>query len=149
MSVGAIVRNAKIEVRCGSCGRVNAVPVKRADQQPSCGACHVPLALAEPISLTDATFGELLNQVTLPVLVDFWAPWCGPCRVMGPILEQFAKTKAGQVLVAKVDTQENQAVAASLGIQNIPTLILFRKGKEIRRQVGLVPELQLEQMLRA
>jgi thioredoxin len=104
---------------------------------------------AKPIHVTNDTFDSLVRQSPLPVLVDFWAPWCGPCRMIAPIVEDLAKAYSGQVVIAKVDTDENGEVAAGLGIMGIPTLILFKGGQEIDRVVGYAPRHALEEMLNA
>jgi thioredoxin 2 len=143
-----IFRKGKIHVRCRRCDRINGIPVERTQEQASCGACHNPLPpIDQPIKLSDQNFEEFVRQARPPVLVDFWAPWCGPCRMMGPALESFAKRRSGQVLVAKLDTQDNQHVPGQLRIQSIPTLIVFRGGREVTRQMGVMHEMLLDKLL--
>jgi thioredoxin 2 len=138
----------KIQVRCRQCAKINAIPIERTQEKPSCGSCHAPLpTIDQPIKLSDSNFDDFIRHTRLPVLIDFWAPWCGPCRMMGPTVERFAKRRAGQVLVAKLDTQENRQIPGKLGIQSIPTLIAFRGGQEFARQVGLVQEAMLDNLL--
>ena len=102
-----------------------------------------------PVHLDDAALSELLRTSTVPVLVDFYADWCGPCRLMAPVLDQIARAHAGDVLVVKLDTDRNPATAERFGIRGIPTMILFRDGRELRRQVGAVPAAAVERMLAA
>lgn len=126
---------------CPACGASNRIPWKRLHQQARCGSCKAPLpALGKPIEVeSSAAFDELVQQSSLPVLVDFWAPWCGPCRMVGPELVKLAGQKQGQVVVAKVNTDRLQNVAARFDISGIPTLILFRGGREARRISGARP----------
>jgi thioredoxin len=104
---------------------------------------------AEPVHVTDETFEEVVLQAPLPTLVDFWAPWCGPCRMIAPIVEDLAKSFDGKAVFAKVNTDENAQVASRLGIVGIPTLILFKDGTEVDRVVGFVPRRVLEEKLKA
>ena len=101
----------------------------------------------EPIHVTDAAFEKAVLQSALPVIVDFWAPWCGPCRMVAPILEKFAKEYAGRVLVAKVNTDENPAWAGKFGVQGIPTMLFVSNGRVAHMQVGALPEKHLRDML--
>lgn len=103
----------------------------------------------EPIHVTDDTFAELVLNAPLPALVDFWAPWCGPCRMIAPIVEDLAKAYDGQAVIAKLNTDENVQVAGQLGIMGIPTLILFKDGQEVDRVVGYAPQHVLEGKLKA
>ena len=104
---------------------------------------------ALPIHVTDDTFDELVLSSPLPALVDFWAPWCGPCRMIAPIVEDLAKTYDGQAVIAKMNTDENIQMAGQLGIMGIPTLILFKDGQEVDRVVGYAPRHVLEEKLAA
>ena len=104
---------------------------------------------AEPIHVTDETFEELVLNSHLPVLVDFWAPWCGPCRMVAPIVEELAQAYESRALIAKLNTDENVRVATELGIMGIPTLILFKDGQEVDRVVGFAPRNALESKLKA
>ena len=103
--------------------------------------------MSKPVEVTDAQFEQEILKSDQPVLVDFWAPWCGPCRMVGPIVEELAGEYDGRLKVAKVNTDNNQQNAARLGIQGIPTLILFRGGKEVDRVVGAVPKPALKQRI--
>jgi thioredoxin 1 len=104
---------------------------------------------AEPIHVTDDTFDDVVLSSSLPALVDFWAPWCGPCRMIAPIIEDLAKAYDGRAVVAKINTDENVEMAGRLGIMGIPTLILFRDGQEVDRVVGYAPRHALEEKLNA
>jgi len=112
----------------------------RLADKPVCAACHRPLRLDRPIKVTEADFMKVVQGTTVPVLVDFYADWCGPCRMMAPTLDTFAAARSGQVLVLKLDTDANPAIAQQLGIRGIPTLIAFRDGTEARRHTGLADE---------
>ncbi len=101
----------------------------------------------EPIHVTDAAFEKVVLKSDVPVIVDFWAPWCGPCRMVAPILDKIAKEKAGKLVVAKVNTDENAEWAINYGVQGIPTMLFISNGKVIRKQVGALPEPMLRQVL--
>jgi thioredoxin 1 len=109
----------------------------------------VTVSDAEPIHVTDETFAELVLNASVPALVDFWAPWCGPCRMIAPIVEDLAKEYGGRAVIAKLNTDENVQVAGQLGIMGIPTLILFKDGQEVDRVVGYAPQHVLEGKLKA
>ncbi len=101
----------------------------------------------EPIHVTDTAFEKTVLQSTLPVIVDFWAPWCGPCKVVGPMLDKIAKEQAGNLVVAKVNTDENPEWAMRYGVQGIPTMLFVANGKVVHRQVGALPEKSLRDMI--
>lgn len=101
----------------------------------------------EPIHVTDAAFEKVVLKSTLPVVVDFWAPWCGPCRMVAPILDKIAREKAGKLLVAKVNTDEDSAWAMKYGVQGIPTMLFISNGKVVHKQVGALPEAMLRKVL--
>jgi len=103
--------------------------------------------ISEPVHVTDAAFDKTVLQSDLPVIVDFWAPWCGPCRMVGPILDKLAKEYAGKLVIAKVNTDENPAWAGKYGVQGIPTMLFVSGGKVIHRQVGALPEPVLRTVL--
>jgi thioredoxin 2 len=123
-------------VTCPNCGKRNRVPVA-ADGVPRCAACHTPLPWLT--SAGDDDFEEVAGRSTLPVLVDLWAPWCGPCRVVEPGVEQAASSLAGRLKVVKVNVDQAPRTAGRLGVRGIPTLLLLRDGREVARQVGAVP----------
>lgn len=137
-------------VQCPSCSRSNRLPAARAKDKAKCAACKGPLLpLAKPIAMDSAQdFDELVRDSPAPVLVDFWAAWCGPCRMVAPELEKLAGAKAGGLVVAKVDTEALPDVAARFGIRSIPTMILFRGGKEAARLSGAMPASQIAAELR-
>ena len=133
---------------CAACGTLNRVDFARTDAQAKCGACHVTLALDTPLTLTDATFDRVASSSSVPVIVDFFAEWCGPCKMMAPVFADLAGRQAGQALVVKVDTDRNPAVASRFAIRSIPTIVVLRNGREVARQVGAAPIPVLEELLR-
>jgi thioredoxin 2 len=137
----------KATVSCPSCGRLNRVDLARAGDRPVCGQCRKPIALDHPLRLGDADFDRVVGDAQVPVLVDFYADWCGPCKMMAPVLDQVARDRAGQMLVMKVDTDRNPGVSQRFRIASIPTLILFRNGREAARELGAIPRPRLEAML--
>ncbi|MBN1635961.1 MAG: thioredoxin TrxC [Deltaproteobacteria bacterium] len=140
-------------VRCPSCGTKNRIPGTKLHDRPKCGKCHsllpAPAPGSKPIDVNDASFSdEILNHAGV-VLVDFWAPWCGPCKMMSPVLEQLAAQWAGRVKIAKLNVDENQITASRYGIQSIPSLLLFKNGKHINTLVGALPKSDIERQLQA
>ncbi|HXF93645.1 MAG TPA: thioredoxin TrxC [Nitrospiraceae bacterium] len=138
-----------VHIVCSQCRGVNRVPGTRLSEGPKCGRCHAPLFTGHPIALTGADFDLHATRNDIPLLVDFWAPWCGPCRMMAPAFEQAAKILEPQVRLAKVNTEEEQALAARFGIVSIPTLILFHQGREIGRQPGAMGTHDIVRWVRA
>lgn len=136
-------------VRCQFCGKFNRVDLSRAGDRPKCGECGKPILLDRPVRVTDEDLERVVRDADVPVLVDFYADWCGPCKMMAPLLDQLARDRMGEVLIAKLDTDRNQAMAQRFGIRGIPTLIAFRDGQEVAREVGAVPKQRLEALLNA
>ncbi len=132
--------------KCPSCGANNRVPVEKLGEglQPVCGQCKSPLSVAaHPVTVTDANFAEEVERSTLPVLLDMWAPWCGPCRMIAPVIEQLAGELAGRVKVAKLNTDENPMTGSRFSVRSIPTLLILKDGKEIDRIVGALPKQEI------
>jgi len=121
---------------CPQCHAVVRVPAEKSDQHPKCPRCKSELLTGATVTLDKDSFATYVQRTSLPVLVDFWAPWCGPCRMMAPVLERSGTERATTLQVAKVNTDEQQELAGLFNIRSIPTLILFRNGREIARQSG-------------
>ena len=137
----------KITIRCSSCGRWNRIDARRAGDRPKCGSCGSPLALDHPLLLDDESFDRVLAGTDVPVLVDFYADWCGPCKMMAPAVEELARRSVGRAVIAKLDTEASPRTAGRFQIRGIPTSIVFRGGREVQRQAGAVPLPVLEGML--
>lgn len=137
----------KATVACPSCGRLNRVNMARAADRPKCGECGRPIVLDRPLALSDASFDRVIADSDVPVLVDFYADWCGPCKMVAPIMDELAQARVGNVLVAKVDTDRNQEVARRFQIASIPTVMVFRNGKVAAQQIGAMPRAGYEALI--
>lgn len=136
-------------VVCPHCNKTNRLPADKLGVRPDCGACGKTLFPGKPREIDDRHFDDYLRRTELPVVVDFWAVWCGPCRMMAPHFEQAAERLAGRVQFLKVDTDSNPELSQRFGIRSIPTIALFRDGKEVRRSAGVMSAGQLETWIAA
>jgi thioredoxin 2 len=139
-------------IHCPSCGATNRVPRARlqSGDQPICGRCKTPLAATtHPVTVTDENFGSEVEASQLPVLLDLWAAWCGPCRVISPVIEELATEMAGRVKVGKLNVDENPQTAARFGVRSIPTLLILKNGREADRLVGALPKQEILRRLQA
>ena len=130
-------------VVCPHCGATNRIPAERLADDPNCGRCGAALLGAEPVALTDDNFEQVIAGTDLPVIVDVWAEWCGPCRMMAPQFEQAARQLKGRALFVKLDSDAHQRTAGRLGIRSIPTLLRFEGGRETHRVSGAQPAAQI------
>ena len=139
-------QNPTLTIQCQFCQTWNRIDAARAADRPKCGKCARPILLDRPLKLTDDTFDRTIQSAELPVLVDFYADWCGPCKVMAPAVDQLASRHQGRLLVGKLDTDRAQRTAQSFDIRGIPTVIVFENGRETNRASGARPLAALEQL---
>ncbi len=135
---------------CQKCGTKNRIPLLRISETPKCGKCGTLLAtdvISQPVNVVDNTFDKLVLGSTLPVLVDCWAPWCGPCRAVGPILDELAVKYKAKLIIAKINVDENPKIGARYSISSIPTILLVKNGKVIDQLVGALPKEELEKQI--
>ena len=141
------IAKPKATVACPFCSTMNRVQLGRLADRPVCGECGKPLLLDRPIKVGDADLERVVAGSDVPVLVDFYAEWCGPCKIMAPVLDDLARERAGEVLVAKLDTDRSPGMARKFEIRGVPTLVAFAGGREVAREVGAVPRPRLDQLI--
>ena len=133
-------------IKCPNCQKFNRLPLDRINDKPVCGACKSSLTLGA-IEADQASFSEILKGSKLPVIVDFWAPWCGPCKMFAPTFQASATKLGDQILHIKIDTEANPAIGQQYNIRSIPTLAIFKNGLEVERISGALPPSQLQQLI--
>lgn len=134
---------------CPNCDAINRIETQRMTNKPICGRCKQPLFQGSAVELNDKTFSKHISKNDIPVVVDFWAAWCGPCKMMAPAFQQTATQLEPHVRFAKLDTENNPQTATQFNIRSIPTMILFKKGQEIARQAGAMSKAQISQWIQA
>ncbi len=139
-------------IRCEKCGTRNRIPRVRVKEGPLCGKCRIPLNVGKiydkPLDVIDSAFDQEVIRFQGPVLVDCWAPWCGPCRMVGPILEEIAEEYAGRLKIVKLNMDENPMTAQKYAVKSIPTMLIFKNGKQVDNLVGAFPKEQILARLR-
>ena len=147
MNTSATPSVASAVVGCPFCDTLNRVTLERLDDRPKCAECQKPLLLDRPVFAKDEYLSKVISGATVPVIVDFYADWCAPCRMMAPVLDELARERAGELLVVKVNSDQNPVSPQHYGVRGIPTLIVFRDGQEVARQVGFAPKAQLAALI--
>lgn len=145
MSDATLSRQATLS--CPFCDTLNRVDLARLGDGPKCGSCSRPLRLDRPLPIPGEALDRIVAETDVPVLIDFYADWCGPCRIMAPVLDEFARDRAGEVLVGKIDTDRHPYAAVRFKVRGIPTLIVFSGGREVARQVGVVSRTTLDALV--
>lgn len=138
---------SKINIVCPHCQKVNAIPKKDSYSKANCGSCKNSLLDTSPIDLNESNFDHVIVNSEIPVIVDFWAPWCGPCKMMAPIFNEVAQKYPLKALFVKVNTEDQQNLASKYVIKSIPTLIVYKNGNEIKRATGALDPLKLSNLV--
>jgi thioredoxin 2 len=143
--------NESIIIRCNNCSTKNRIPQSRINDRPVCGKCGAQLSIGDfsdqPVDVTDKSFHTDVLSSPEPVIVDCWAPWCGPCRMVAPVLEQLASEYRGRVKIAKLNVDENPRTASQYSIQSIPTMLFFKNGEFVNQLIGALPKREIERHL--